>query len=48
MNAYGYYLTSTEYVDIMPNGVTIFQTMFFNDGSSNKNFGNSYRYMLAF
>ena len=48
MNAYGYYLTSTEYVDIMPNGVTLFQTMFFDAGSSNKNFGNSYRYMLAF
>ena len=48
MNAYGYYFTSTEYVDVMPKGITMFQTMFFNDGSSNKDFGNSYRYMLAF
>lgn len=48
MNSYGYYFTSSEYVDIMPAGVSTFDTMFFSAGSTNKNFGNSYRFMLAF
>lgn len=48
MNSYGYYFTSSEYVDIMPAGVSTFDTMFFSAGNTNKNFGNSYRFMLAF
>lgn len=48
MNSYGYYFTSSEYVYIMPAGVSTFDTMFFSAGNTNKNFGNSYRFMLAF
>lgn len=48
VSGYGAYVTSTEYVDIMPNCAATFETMFFSSGSAIKNGGCTYRYMLAF